>query len=496
MVLTVVWIESNRFLARGNAKVPFAEHEVSATQETVRFGIMRGVVDPIAQQQNRVIDAAFGQQLSGGGISRHACKKSHRGQNCCTRNSSQVEQHRYQLTTIQCCPDVTAFQDSCSGVEMEPRNNSRIGAVILAAGMSSRMGEAKQLLRLGERTLLDQVVESVRGSRVDEIIVVLGHAAETVKAGVATQGLKFVINEDYQRGIGTSLRTGLSALPAEVDAALIVLADQPFVCPTTLDRLINQYRQSDAQIVIPIYKGFRGNPVLLDRSVFPEVMALSGDIGCRAIFGNHLEGIVKVPVEDIGILLDLDSKADFERLKHFGQGTGDERTLIEAADLRGRELSGTGDLLRRQELIIVGREPVAIALAKFGRLLGFTVTVVDPLLKISDLAEADRLLNSLDFSHLPPAAARYVVVASRGQFDEEAVEQALRANSNYVALVANKKRAREVLRSLELRAEPPEKLAKVRAPAGLDIGAETPEEIALSIMAEIVSERRNRGGDE
>jgi xanthine dehydrogenase accessory factor len=82
---------------------------------------------------------------------------------------------------------------------------------------------------------------------------------------------------------------------------------------------------------------------------------------------------------------------------------------------------------------------------------------------------------------------RYVVVASRGKFDEEAVEQALHSNSNYVALVANKKRAQEIHRSLQARGEPSENLLKVRAPAGLDIGAITPEEIALSIMAEIVS---------
>jgi molybdenum cofactor cytidylyltransferase len=383
----------------------------------------------------------------------------------------------------------------CSEVGMEAKNNSRIGAVILAAGTSSRMGEAKQLLRLGEHTLLGQVVENVRGSRVDEIVLVLGHAAETIKERIVIQSLKIVINEAYRQGMGTSLRAGLSALHAGVDAALIVLADQPFVRSATLDLLIDQYQQCNAQIVIPIYKGFRGNPVLLDRSVFSEVMALSGDIGCRAIFGNHLEGIVKVPVEDVGILLDLDSKDDFERLQHFGQGTADERALIEAANLEGREISGAGDLPRGQELILVGREPVAIALAKLGKLLHFTVTVVDPLLNISDVPEADRLLNSLDFSHLPPASARYVVVASRGKFDEEAVEQALHANSAYVALVANKRRAQEIHRSLELRGEPPEKLAKVRAPAGLDIGAETPEEIALSIMAEIVSESRNRGGN-
>jgi molybdenum cofactor cytidylyltransferase len=376
---------------------------------------------------------------------------------------------------------------------METRNNSRIAALILAAGTSSRMGEAKQLLRLGESTLLGQVLENVRSSRVNEVVLVLGHAAEAIKEQINTENLRLVINESYQQGMGTSLRAGLAALPPGVDGALIVLADQPFVRAQTLDLLIDQYGRSNAQIVIPTYKGFRGNPVLLDRSVFSEVMALTGDIGCRAIFGNHLEGIVKLPVEDIGILLDMDSKDDFELLRDFRHGGVSEKVLIETANRGGREeISGSVDQAQERELIIVGREPVAITLAKLGKLLHFTVTVVDPLVKFSDLPEADRLLNSLDFSHLPPASARYVVVASRGKFDEEAVEQALRAESTYIALVANKKRAQEIRRSLELRGESPERLARVHAPAGLNIGAEGPEEIALSILAEIVAESRSK----
>jgi hypothetical protein len=250
---------------------------------------------------------------------------------------------------------------------------------------------------------------------------------------------------------------------------------------------MDEYTRSSAQIVIPTYKGFRGNPVLLDRSVFSEVMALTGDIGCRAIFGNHLEGIAKVPVEDIGILLDMDSKDDFELLNDFRNTSVSEETLIEVANRGGRD-DPEAESARGRELIIVGREPVGLAL---GKLLHFTVTFVDPLVKPSDLPEADRLLNSLDFSHLPAAAVRYVVVASRGKFDEEAVEQALLANCDYVALVAKKQRAQEIRHSLELRGESPEKLARVRAPAGLNIGAEGPEEIALSIMAEIVAESRS-----
>jgi len=367
--------------------------------------------------------------------------------------------------------------------------------VILAAGMSSRMGEAKQLLRLGEHTLLEHVLENVRASGVGDIVLVLGHAAETIVKSIAAKNLKVVVNDAYREGMGSSLRTGVSALPAEIDAAFIVLADQPFVQPDTLKSIMDRYRKSSAQIVIPMYKGFRGNPVLLDRSVFPEVMALAGDIGCRAIFGNHLQGIVKVPVEDLGILLDVDSKEDFDRLKALGRITTDEKTLIDAAKLEGREVPGRQERSDRHDLVIVGREPVGIALAKMGKLLNFTVTIVDPLLKISDLPEADRVIGSLDFSSLPASLSRYVVVASRGKFDEEAVEQALHSNSIYVALVANKKRAQEVLRSLQSRGEPVENLSKVRAPAGLDIGAATPEEIALSIMAEIVSLVRKKAAN-
>jgi molybdenum cofactor cytidylyltransferase len=369
----------------------------------------------------------------------------------------------------------------------------RIGAVILAAGTSSRMGEAKQLLRLGGVTLLDQVVHNLRGSRVDEIVIVLGHEAETIKQQTTAKNLKVVVNKSYRQGMGTSLRAGLSALPSEVDAALIVLADQPFVRSATFDRIIDHYQQSNAQIVIPTYKGFRGNPVLLDRSVFSEVMALTGDIGCRAIFGNHLGGIAKVPVEDVGILLDLDSKDDVARLQYFRHGATGDGDSMGAADLEGREIAGDGQPSKGPELVIVGKDALAIAMAKLGKLMCFAVTIVDPFLKSSDLPEADRFVNSLDFSRLPAASARYVVVASRGQFDEEAVEQALHANSAYIALVANKKRAQEICRSLELKGAPPEELANVHAPAGLSIGAETPEEIALSIMAEIVSEIRGGG---
>jgi molybdenum cofactor cytidylyltransferase len=376
---------------------------------------------------------------------------------------------------------------------MKTRSNARVGAVILAAGGSTRMGEAKQLLRLGESTVLGQTLENVRRAGVDEIVLVLGSTAEAIRQQlpIATiEGLRIVVNQAYERGMASSLREGLAALDPHIDAALIVLADQPFIRPETLDRIVDRHRRSHAQIVIPSYKGFRGNPVLLDRSVFSEVMALDGDMGCRAIFGSHLEGIVKVEVEDVGILLDIDNQEDYERLQRFGHSR-EERAVVEAATRESRMIPGLEESASRSdELIIVGGQAVAIALVKLGKLLHFTVTVVDPLLQISDLPPGVNLLNALDFSLLPGASERYVVVASHGKFDEEAVEQALHVQSAYVGLVASNKRGQEVRRSLERKGEPAEKLATVRVPAGIDIGAESSEEIALSIMAEIVSRRK------
>ncbi len=196
--------------------------------------------------------------------------------------------------------------------------NARVSAVVLAAGASMRMGRAKQLLPLGETTVLARALENVRSAGLDDIVLVLGASAEAIRRQLPhplLQGVKVVLNPAYGQGMASSLSEGLSAVDRQSDAALIVLGDQPFLQPLTLHQIIDRYRGSRAQIVVPTYQGERGNPVLLDRSVFPEAMALEGDVGCRAIFANHLEGISKVEVEDMGVLLDLDDPADYERLK-------------------------------------------------------------------------------------------------------------------------------------------------------------------------------------
>jgi molybdenum cofactor cytidylyltransferase len=371
----------------------------------------------------------------------------------------------------------------------ERTNNSRVAAVVLAAGMSRRMGSPKQLLHIDGKTVLEHTLKNVRASAVDEIVLVLGFAAGEVEKEISTAGIKVVRNEHYQEGMGTSLRAGLAAVDPEAKAALIVLADQPFVQAATLNKLIEYHGSARPQIVIPTYRGFRGNPVMLDRSIFPELRELSGDVGCRAIFGSHTEKIRKLAVDDAGVLLDIDDRDDFAELTSAARQSGD----ASAGEADMPLLESRKDLAAEApELVVVGRDEVAQALAELGNVMQFTVTVVDPLLRLEGLPEADRVLHAMDFSLLPAASELYVVVASRGQFDEEGVEQALRVNAAYVALLANKKRAQELIASLRIQGMSAEKLAGIRAPAGLNIGAESPEEIALSIIAEIVATRRRQ----
>jgi molybdenum cofactor cytidylyltransferase len=371
---------------------------------------------------------------------------------------------------------------------------SGVAAIVLAAGMSRRMGTPKQLLLLAGETILELTLKNVRASNVNEVVLVLGHAAETVEKEISTERVKIVRNQDYQQGMGTSLRTGLAAVDDGASAALIVLADQPFVRPETINQLIACHQEANQeekpQIIIPAFNGFRGNPVLLDRSVFAELQSLTGDVGCRAIFGNHTENIRKLAVEDIGVLLDIDSQEEYEKFANAEAGKPGETGSSKITSIRIAPLESRADISTdKPELIIGGRDAIAQVLAKFGRLLNFTVTIVDPLLALAEMPDADRILHALDFSLLPQPADRYVVVASRGLFDEEAIEQALGSGAAYVALLANKKRADEVTRSLRAKSIAEEKLSSVRAPAGLNIGAESAEEIALSIMAEIVAVR-------
>ena len=190
-----------------------------------------------------------------------------------------------------------------------------ISAVVLAAGKSTRMGFCKQLLKIGDRRMIEQVVGNVCTSRVDESIVVLGFMADEIAEKLPKEQVKIVVNPSYEKGMSTSLKAGLNAVDGETDAVIFVLSDQPFVKPFIINKLIDDYERTGAPIVVPTYKGKRGNPVLFDMSLRDELMDIQGDVGGRSIIKKYRKEVRKIEVDSPFILMGIDTKEDLEVLE-------------------------------------------------------------------------------------------------------------------------------------------------------------------------------------
>ena len=189
-----------------------------------------------------------------------------------------------------------------------------ISAIVLAAGQAARFGQCKQLMRLGDKSLVEHVLDTVNESAVDDIVIVLGAHAEEIQRRVKFRRERVVLNTEYAGGMSTSIHAGLRALQPETEAAIILLADQPFVTPQTVNRLADEYRTRKAPAIVPTYHGARGNPVLVDQSLFPQMLALRGDVGFRAILEKHPDSIVKLAIDDVGIVTDIDTRDDLDDL--------------------------------------------------------------------------------------------------------------------------------------------------------------------------------------
>ncbi len=158
-----------------------------------------------------------------------------------------------------------------------------VAGIILAAGASRRLGQPKQLLQLASRPLLQHVMDSAEQSVLDDVVVVLGANAERIQPALEPRRARFVLNERYSQGQSTSIHTGLAALPASIDAALIILGDSFGLSPDLINRLVSKYRAGRPTIVAPQFTDGMGNPVLFDRSIWPDLFAIEGDIGAREL---------------------------------------------------------------------------------------------------------------------------------------------------------------------------------------------------------------------
>ena len=189
-----------------------------------------------------------------------------------------------------------------------------VAGVLLAAGTSSRMGSNKMLFELDGESVLRGAARRALTAGVSPLLVVLGHEADRAERELAGLPCQVVINPIYEQGINSSLKAGVSAVPAEAQAALVMLADMPFVTPEMLAGLIARYRSSDAPLVISDYEGVNAPPMLYDRSLFGELLAMTGE-GCgRQVVKRHRDE-AEVLSWPASALADLDVPEDYERMR-------------------------------------------------------------------------------------------------------------------------------------------------------------------------------------
>lgn len=197
--------------------------------------------------------------------------------------------------------------------------NGPIGAAILAAGASTRMGGPNKLLEpVGGETMVWRVVDTVLAAGVQPIVVVTGHDAETIARALHDKPVEVVPNPRWREGIGTSVAAAAAALEGRVAGAFFCLADMPRVVANDLRFLIAAFRsdRKGSAVWIPTYGGQRGNPVLWSGEALAELRRLSGDHGASALFAHYAGRTVDVPASD-GVLVDADTPEALEELRRL-----------------------------------------------------------------------------------------------------------------------------------------------------------------------------------
>ncbi|MGE5349762.1 MAG: nucleotidyltransferase family protein [Actinomycetota bacterium] len=186
-----------------------------------------------------------------------------------------------------------------------------IWAIVLAAGESRRMGSPKMLLPYNDVTIIEQVIRNLMDSDVDRVVVVVGANREEIMTVTRRYDVFHCYNEDYRRGMLSSVKCGFNSLPVGCLAALIMPGDQPMTGPGEINRVISSFMEGDRGLVMAAYNGKRGHPLIVDMKYLEEVLTLSDDEGLRALAERHTDDVHESVSDDPSVLRDIDTQEDY-----------------------------------------------------------------------------------------------------------------------------------------------------------------------------------------
>jgi molybdenum cofactor cytidylyltransferase len=193
--------------------------------------------------------------------------------------------------------------------------SEKIAAILLAAGRSRRMGAFKPLLPFGDRSVVEACVSNLQEAGVGEVVVVVGHRAEEVRAALADfEFVRFATNDEPGSEMGLSVARGVGALGEGVGAALVALVDHPAVPPSAIRSLIGARERTGARLVVPEWNGRGGHPVIVDSSLREELLRVAPARGLRALFDAHREEVLRVPAASPYVVRDMDTWDEYVAL--------------------------------------------------------------------------------------------------------------------------------------------------------------------------------------
>jgi molybdenum cofactor cytidylyltransferase len=194
-----------------------------------------------------------------------------------------------------------------------------IVGIILSAGESKRMGKPKQLLPWGNSVILQQVIDNASASRLGMILLVLGSHADEIAGKIKISSkIRIVINRDFKEGMSSSVKCGVKNAPEEADAYVLLLGDQPTIFPDIINKLIDCYQTNKHGIIIPVYDGRRGHPVVFDVKYKQALLAI-GDGGAKVVVDKHTHDVLEVTVDSPEVLTDIDTPQDYQKARQHAE---------------------------------------------------------------------------------------------------------------------------------------------------------------------------------
>ena len=192
-----------------------------------------------------------------------------------------------------------------------------ISSILLAAGLSKRMGgENKLTKKIQGIPLIKHSVENILASSINELIIVLGYQKEIIEKLIDKhEKVKFIFNKDFESGMASSIKVGINHLSDNSESFFICLADMPMVSSNIYDFLIKSKNQKD--ILVPTYKGQQGNPILFNKSMKEKIMSIDGDVGAKKILELNKDKILNLEINDQGVAKGFNTQIDFDSLKRL-----------------------------------------------------------------------------------------------------------------------------------------------------------------------------------